>query len=272
MQINGSQIINATITQSKLNLADPTGNTDAVTLQFLNAKLAGLDPKGSCRVTTTASLAPTSFTTTSITKTGGLPTTIDGVTLAVGDRILVKNETLLNAPANRIYVYAVGNTWQVATDSIVDVIATNNTLTSGASVVVTEGILGGQKMYQLTTPDTLIPTTQLNWTITNFLQSPTPTTANKNVVASVTTTDFQTTGVTIANTPNNGSYVKVFVNGQLQRVGNGVRTLDCYFSSDGGVTAKTFATIVSGDTLYWVGSVAGFQLNVTFTIDLDYNV
>lgn len=272
MQLDGIQIRNGSITQNKLNLVDPVGNADAVTLRFLNAKLAGLDPKGSCRVTTTASLTFTSFNTTSITRTGGLPTTIDGVTLNIGDRILVKNETLANAAANKIYVYATGNTWQVAEDSIVDAVAVNNTLTSGASVVVTEGTLGGQKMYQLTTPDTLTPTTQLNWSITNFLQSPTPTTSNKNATASVTTTDFQTSGISISNTPNNGSYVKVFVNGQLQRLGNGIRTLDCYFSSDGGTTAKTFSAIASGDILYWVGSVAGFQLNSTMIIDLDYNV
>jgi hypothetical protein len=272
MQISGTQIQNNTITQSKLALVDPIANADAVTLQFLNQKLFGLDNKVNARVATTASLAPTSFNTTSITKTGGLPTVIDGVTLVVGERILVKNETLTNAPANKVYIYATGNTWQVAADSYVDANPTLSTLSSGAIVLVSEGTINGKISYQLNTPDPLSPSTGLLWAIFNFIQAPTPTIANKETTLAVTTVDFQTTGIAIVNSPANGSYVGFAVNGLMQAVGNGVRTADCYFSGDGGATAKTFANITSGDVLYWVGSVAGFQLSATMKGTLYYNV
>ena len=106
----------------------------------------------------------------------------------------------------------------------------------------------------------------------------TPYTGNKEMVANVTTADFQAaTATTLAVDPANlvslaasGSYIQVFVNGIKVTLGSGVKTKDCYFSGDGGTTAKTYATMAGGDTLYWVGSVAGYQLDATDRIDFDY--
>lgn len=92
---------------------------------------------------------------------------------------------------------------------------------------------------------------------------------NVDMTASVTTTDFQVACATaIAATPI--GYVQVFVNGVLQSLGNAVKTKSCYFSSDSGTTAKAYGSIASGDLLYWVGSVAGFQLAATDRITLGY--
>lgn len=100
-----------------------------------------------------------------------------------------------------------------------------------------------------------------------------PTTANKNMTASVTTADSQPACATaIAATPAGGSYVRVVVNGLKQELGDGVKTLDCFFTADAGVTAKPMASIAAADVLYWVGSVAGYQLAVTDKIDFEYNV
>src|SRR4029079_1411457 len=75
-------------------LADGTAATDAVTKQQLDAVSAGLDVKASVR-------AP-SIATLTLPATGGATLTVDGVTLANGDRLLLKNQT---APAeNGIYV------------------------------------------------------------------------------------------------------------------------------------------------------------------------
>jgi hypothetical protein len=61
------------------------------------------------------------------------------------------------------------------------------------------------------------------------------------------------------------SYVSVYVNGVQISVGDGVKTKDCYFSNDGGLTAKLSDDIIIGDLLYWsyVGDspVSGFNLN-----------
>jgi hypothetical protein len=185
---------------------------------------------------------------------------------------LVKNETAGNAPANKIYVYATGNTWQVAADSVVDANPLISTLSSGATTIVSEGTINGKIGFQLITPDPLTTSTNLAWGIFNFFQAPTPTIADKSFALLATTTDFQSTGVTITNPPANGSHVDFRVNGRSQRIGNGVKTLDCYLSGDGGATAKTFATVASGDIVYWVGSVAGFQLNTSMIGGLYYNV
>ena len=101
----------------------------------------------------------------------------------------------------------------------------------------------------------------------------TPTQSNKNMVGSVTTTDGdQATATAIASTPINNSYVKVEVNGIGYTVGDGVLTTDCYFSGDGGTTARAISAIVATDTLHWNGSIAGFQLDGNDRVDFFYDV
>ena len=51
---------------------------------------------------------------------------------------------------------------------------------------------------------------------------------------------------------------------------NGDKTQACYFSADGGNTAKPIADIEAGDLLYWNGSIAGYQLDETDDIDISY--
>ena len=63
--------------------------------------------------------------------------------------------------------------------------------------------------------------------------------------------------------------VQVFVNGVMLQL-KGDKTGDCYFSGDGGTTARAFASIASTDTLHWNGSVAGYQLEATDEITLVY--
>lgn len=96
-------------------------------------------------------------------------------------------------------------------------------------------------------------------------------TANQNMPAQVTVADKDLAcAVALAFTPAT-LYPQVFVNGALQRLGG--LTEDCYFSSDGGVTAKTIGSggnLTAGDLLYWNGSIAGFQLATTDLITFDY--
>lgn len=100
-----------------------------------------------------------------------------------------------------------------------------------------------------------------------------PTNLNKNMTASVTAADGVVACATpITATPASASYVQVAVNGLIQHLGDGDKLHDCYFSADAGVTAKALTAIVATDLLYWVGSIAGFQLAVTDKIDFFYNV
>lgn len=90
-----------------------------------------------------------------------------------------------------------------------------------------------------------------------------------NLNPSVTSSDGDTTGLTISNTPHNDSHVRVMVNGIEVGLG-GNKLLTCYFSADGGTTARAIADITSGDTLYWNGSVAGYQLDANDKINIIY--
>jgi|13_taG_2_1085334.scaffolds.fasta_scaffold00062_7 hypothetical protein len=86
--------------------------------------------------------------------------------------------------------------------------------------------------------------------------------------ASATSSNGDSAGVTIAATPE--GMVQIFVNGLQQELGQGVKTKDCYFSADGGSTARAITAIASGDTLYWNGSVAGYQLDTNDKISMVY--
>lgn len=97
--------------------------------------------------------------------------------------------------------------------------------------------------------------------------------ANKAMAASVTVADFNLACATpMAATPALDGYVQVLVNGCGVEVGDGAKTKDCYFSADGGATARAIVDITAGDMLYWVGSVVGYQLAANDAIDFDYMV
>ena len=91
-----------------------------------------------------------------------------------------------------------------------------------------------------------------------------------NQTASVTSNDGDTTGATITYTPFSDSAVIVKINRLQTNLGDGEKDQACYFSADGGVTAKSSIDIAAGDTLYWMGSLAGYELDATDEIDLVY--
>src|SRR5262245_7252714 len=83
------------------SLPDRTGPQDAATKHYADGLSAGLDPKASVRVASTANL------TLSGTQT------IDGIAVVANDRVLVKDQT--TASANGIYLVAAG-AWTRTTD------------------------------------------------------------------------------------------------------------------------------------------------------------
>jgi hypothetical protein len=96
------------------------------------------------------------------------------------------------------------------------------------------------------------------------------TSTDLNKISNETSVDGDSTGIAITYTPFSGSVVTVKVNGIEVNLGDGVKTESCYFSNDGGATAKAIADIEAGDILHWNGSVGGYQLDGTDDIDISY--
>ena len=96
------------------------------------------------------------------------------------------------------------------------------------------------------------------------------TTSDLNQASLVTSAVSKTTGVTITYTPYSDSAVTIKVNGIAVNLGDGTLSEACYFSSDGGTTPRLIADISAGDTLYWDGSIAGYELEATDDIDISY--
>jgi len=127
------------------NLATPTADTDAATKGYVDSAINGTDWKNSVRVATTANIT-----------LSGLQT-IDGVSVLAGESVLVKDQTTANQ--NGIYL-AQSGAWTRRADADV-----NAEVTSGLSVMVTEGTVNGDTQWRLITNDPItVGTTALVFT------------------------------------------------------------------------------------------------------------
>ena len=131
-------------------LADPTSAQDAATKAYVDTAVQGIDWKGSVRVATTANV-----NLANALENGDV---IDGVTLATGNRVLVKNQS--NAAQNGIYVVKATGAPDRSTDADV---ATE--VTASFAVFVEEGTANADSGYVLTTDGAVtIGTTELVFT------------------------------------------------------------------------------------------------------------
>lgn len=97
---------------------------------------------------------------------------------------------------------------------------------------------------------------------------------NKGMAAEITTADGDVaTLIGMVARPN--GYVIAKVNGASVKLADGPSekaTSFCYFSGDGGTTARAIADVTVGDKLYWNGSVSNYQLDDIDRIDFEYEV
>jgi len=124
--------------------ADPSSALQVATKQYVDSVASGLDIHPSCRAATTANIASLA---------GGAPNSLDGVTLAANDRILVKDQST-GSQNGLYYVSTLGTgangTWTRATDA-----DATGEISAGLFVWVTEGTLAGDTGWVLTTNDTI---------------------------------------------------------------------------------------------------------------------
>jgi len=143
------------------------------------------------------------------------------------------------------------------------------------SSVAGNGITGGGGSPLTVVPDSTSISSPSVVVDVNGVRAAVPYIGDKNRAPSDTSGDAQTTGLTITVTPSGDSYVSVLVNGiqaWLAADDTERTTASCYFSGDAGATAKTISAITAGDTLYWNGVQAGFNLkNTKDTLDFNYS-
>ncbi len=133
------------------NVADPSLNTDAATKQYVDNIAQGLTWKMAARVASTGNVnlaAPGS--------------SIDGITLSTGDRVLLKNQTA--GAENGIYVFnGAASALTRATDA-----DSAGELSAGTALSVAEGTVNGDKTYILVTDNPItIGTTALTFSLMN---------------------------------------------------------------------------------------------------------
>jgi hypothetical protein len=131
-------------------LGTPTDATDAATKGYVDNAVVGIDWKASVRAATTANL-----NISSDLENGD---TVDGVTLATGDRVLVKNQS--TGSENGIYVVKASGAPDRSTDA-----DTGAELTSNFAVFVEEGTANADQGYVLTNDGAItVGTTALTFT------------------------------------------------------------------------------------------------------------
>jgi hypothetical protein len=139
--------------QKITNLTDPTNPQDAANKRYVDAAVVGIDWKPSVRVATTAALY-----LGNAVENGSV---IDGVTLATGDRVLIKNQGGTESPTeNGIYTVNATGAPTRATDC-----DTAAEITASFAVFVEEGTVNADSGWVLTNNGAItVGTSELSFT------------------------------------------------------------------------------------------------------------
>lgn len=152
---SGNASVNSLNASAVTGLGSPVNGTDAANKSYVDAAAAGLVIKSPARVGTVGA---------NITLAGGAPSTLDGVSLTVNDRVLVKDQT--DGKENGIYYVATlgsgsNGTWTRTTDA-----DTGAELVTGSYVFITSGTVNANAAYTMVTTGTItIGTSFITWNL-----------------------------------------------------------------------------------------------------------
>lgn len=247
--------------QKIANLADPSANTDAANKQYVDNVARGLSWKSPVRAAST--------TNVNLASPGA---TIDGVTLAANDRLLLKNQT--TASENGIWVWtASGSALTRSIDA-----DNNGELAPGASLSVTEGSTNADKVFMIISDAAItIGTTSQTWG--QLAGGITYTGGNGVSVAGSVISAVANTGVSVTGSGigidtsvvarkfsanlGNGSLTSIAVTHSLGTQDVNVAVRDA--SSQSGVLADWVATDANTVTLTFAVAPASNAYRVTVT-------
>lgn len=261
--------------EDRLDALDNRIDANEGGVQALNDQIGRrFDYKNSCEAASVGNIPGTYDPTGGTSGRGRLtamPNVVDGITLQANFGVLLKDQT--NKAERGIWKVITPGTgidgvWERREDFDQDI-----EVTQGARTTVVAGVVNASTAWVLSTADPIIiggtSGTDLDFTTAGLagLQGLTDNDQAK-FVASDTSGDDAASGLLVTATPDGA--VRVKVQGLGQEVGDGVKTKDCYFSADGGTTARGLLSIQSGDQLFWNGVIAGFNLLTTYRVSFNY--
>jgi hypothetical protein len=236
----------------------PSNNTDAATKAYVDTiKQGSIDIKDSVRVASTANIAIASALTNG--------STIDGVTVATGNRVLLKNQT--DASENGIYAVVASGAASRTVDA-----NTNTLVTNGMYTFVSEGTASNATGYVLTTLDPITLDTT-NLTFTQFSGAG-QIDAGAGLTKTGNTLDVVGTSgriVANANTVDIGSDVALVANPLSQFGATTSAQLKGVLSDETGSGAAVFATSPTLVTPALGTPASGVVTNLTGTASININ-
>jgi len=236
----------------------PSNNTDAATKAYVDTiKQGSIDIKDSVRVASTANIAIASALTNS--------STIDGVTVATGNRVLLKNQT--DASENGIYAVVASGAASRTIDA-----NTNTLVTSGMYTYVSEGTAGNSIGFVLTTNDPITLDTT-NLTFTQFSSAGVIAAGTGMTKTSNTLDVIGTSGriVANANSIDIGSDVALVANPLSQFAATTSAQLKGVLSDETGSGVAVFATSPTLVTPALGTPASGVVTNLTGTASININ-
>ncbi len=179
-------------------LGTPVSATDAASKGYVDTLAAGLSPRAACRVATTANLTVTVVGLTLINAGALAALSIDGVSLASGNRVLVKNQS--SGEQNGIYtVSTVGSgavAWVMTRAADYD---TSAEVFEGTYTIIEEGTSNVGTLFIMTTSGTItIGTTPMTFTELTVAPQSAANLTGSTLAAGVTASSLTSFGASIA--------------------------------------------------------------------------
>jgi hypothetical protein len=169
-----------------INVADPVASSDGATKAYVDAVAVGLDVHASVRCASTGNVVVASGLVNGVS--------IDGVTVATGDRVLLHNQT--TASENGVYIVAASGAAARASD-----LNSSSNYLSGVFVFVEQGTTQAATGWIVTTQGTItVGTTSVTWT---QMSGSTVYTAGSGLTLTGNTFSVNTDGVTLFITSGN---------------------------------------------------------------------